>query len=753
MTRLYATTTVLSLLLTFLCTCVSAQTTIAELNFDGTETGTVLAISDASTFADNGSGEFFGIYDSNDDDTDGTPNDTGNTISTTRPNNVNGAPVSGDFFFIVDANEFYFGGTEATFTVGPANVSGQTDVQFSFFFRAYDFDGGEDVFYEFTVDGVPQGRVQIVDGVSQTGAPIIDAETVTYNVPDNAASVSVALYVDQNSDEDYIAFDNFLVTADNPGLPCGVTAFGPTATEECVDFTNGTADEYTVSFPYVGTDAGGTLALLVDGSPVTTFTNTGDDPTTTADGTITLSSPSLTEGTSYEVTFTDAGGSCSYSVTGSVAANTCVSVCDLTVNPIRFLCDASTAGTDMVSAEIRYFGSEPGVTVTATGGISVGGNDPATDPGGTGVGNVRKILLTGLEEGGTYTVTISGGACSGTEAIVVDATVPADLCQPVGDLVINEFYASPNTGAGEYEFVELYNRGLSVMDLSNYTLEEGAGSTVVIPDGTFVNPGEGLVIAAGTTAPTGCQVINTTFIGLNNDGDVIILRNAAGTIMQQLNYGAEASGNESLALSPDGNLDGGYKLHTTVSNPVENNSPCMDNENASQPLPVRMRSFTAELAGKNVRLNWETEAERNNDFFLVEKFTTARTWVAIGSVPAATGSNNHYVFVDENPVNGDNIYRLRQTDTDGDFTLYGPVSVVFSETGLRVYPNPAGAEIAISGEVGTEDRVSLLSASGRELRRLPAGSRRADLSGLPAGIYLLRVARASGTEVVRFVKK
>ncbi len=745
MTKFYRFTGLFTLLLTLLCTSGRAQTTIAVMDFDGT--APEMAVSTDVPFFDNLSDGFFGIIDNNADPSDGAPADTGDGGSSNPNSAITAASMMGDYLYIRDLNDEGDNGTAdfATVTFGPVSLAGQSGTVFSFDYDINALNGGDEVNYELVYDGVGQGTVVLVDG--GTGG-VTDKGSVSVVVPDAVQSVSLLLRIDSN--EDVLAFDNFLVTADNAGLPCGLSAFGPSATAECAGFANGVADEYTLSIDYSGSDASGTLALLVDGAAASAFTNSGDDPAATNDGTIVLSSPDLVEGTSYEIAFSN-GGTCSYSVTGSVANNTCVSSCDLTVGEIRFFCDDFTAGTDGVSAEIRYYGSEPGVTVVATGGIVVSGNDPATEPGGTGAANTRKILLSGLQEGGSYTITISGGACTGADDIVVAATVAADLCAPVGDLVINEFYASPNTGAGEYEFVELYNRGETMMDVSDYSIEEGAGTMIMIPAGTMVGPGEKVVVVGNmSSAPTGCQLVNAPFIGLNNSGDVIILRDGNGLVMQQLEYGAEANTRESIALSPDGNLDGGYQMHTTVSTTGETHSPCAGNQSL---LPVEMLSFVGAANGKTVQLNWETATEIDADRYFVERLASGNNWTTIGQVVALNETSNSYDFTDESPLQGDNIYRLQQVDFDGTTTPYGPVVVTFTAKELSVWPNPASHEIRFSGSFGDDAQVSLLSANGRALRALPAGSNRADLSGMPAGIYLLRVARASGTEVVRFVKR
>jgi hypothetical protein len=750
MTRLYRITGLLTLLLTLLCTSVRAQTTVAAMDFDGTMPE--MGISSDVLFFDNLSDGFFGIIDNDGDPDDGVPMDMGDGGSSNPNLAITLSSLMGDYLYIRDLNDEGDNGTSAfaTVTFGPVSLADQSGTVFSFDYDINALNGGDEVNYELMYDGAGQGTVVLVDG---TTGGVTDKGLVSVVIPDAVQSVSLLLRIDSN--EDVLAFDNFLVTAGNPSLPCGMSSFGPSATAECAAFTNGTADEYTLSLNYSGSDANGALALFVDGSPASAFTNNGDEPATTDDGTIDLSSPDLAEGTSYKVTFTDAGGSCAYSVTGSVANNTCVSVCDLTVEPVRFFCDDFTADADAVSAEIRYFGSEPGVTISATGStpVTVGGNDPATEEGGTGAANTRKILLAGLEEGGAYNITISGGACSGADEIVIDAMVAADLCLPVGDLVINEFYAAPNTSAGEYEFVELYNRGLTVLDISGYSIEEGAGSSVAVPASTSLNPGEGILMAGSNSATsTGCPVVNATFIGLNNGGDIIILRDAEGLILQQLSYGAEANVQESLALSPDGNLDGGYQLHSTVSMTGATNSACANNEDNS-PLPVELLSFTAVANGKVVLLNWETSLEVNNDRFLVERLVAGVRWATMGNVPAVNGRNNAYEFVDEVPAQGDNVYRLQQLDVDGVAVFYDPVLVSFTAVEFNVYPNPANDEIRFGSAFAGSDHISLLDANGRVLRELRAGTDRANLSGMPAGIYLLRVARASGIEVIRFVKK
>jgi len=128
-----------TLLLTLLCTCVSAQTTVAVMDFDGTATEMAVA-SDVPFFDNHNVGAndgFFGIHNANGNTMDGVPEDTGDGLAN-RINLVNGSPISGDFLFVNDlepeASDAVQFGTSgfATVTFGPVDVTGLTSVTFAF---------------------------------------------------------------------------------------------------------------------------------------------------------------------------------------------------------------------------------------------------------------------------------------------------------------------------------------------------------------------------------------------------------------------------------------------------------------------------------------------------------------------------------------------------------------------------------------------------------------------------------------------
>ncbi|MEM1359818.1 MAG: lamin tail domain-containing protein, partial [Bacteroidota bacterium] len=421
---------------------------------------------------------------------------------------------------------------------------------------------------------------------------------------------------------------------------------------------------------------------------------------------------------------------------------------------------------------VAYFpftgGPEPDFTVSVSGGATVGGDDPAAENGGT-------VIVSGLIEGGFYQVTFGGGGCA-TEMFTVP--VPTGLCSPPA-LVINEVLADPTNssdptandtnGNGAVnsgdEFVEIINVTDTDIDVSGYTVGDDTGPRYTFPVGTIIPAFSGFVVIGDPVGNSLSCATNATllgtgtgFIGLSNAGDIIDLRTSSGVLVHNMSYGSEGGLGESLALNPDGNIVGGYVLHTTIATNPVTSSPCEENPNAGVSLPVELLSFNAEAAPKQVNLTWITTNEVANDRFEVQRSLDGQDWSTIGEVAAAphTGrsTENTYRFSDQAPLVGDNYYRLAQIDLDGTRTLYGPVRAYFSSrVGLGLYPNPVTNTLNLTQLLEVTDRLQLLGADGRLLRELPVASAAIEVADLQPGVYLLRVEGAVEVSVLRFVKQ
>jgi hypothetical protein len=738
----YTFASTLTLLLLFVCTCVRAQTPLAVQSFESAATDTwgfttdpVAYISGEDVWSDTTA--LAGI----------TPSEGARFWGMSDLENGNGGQAGDNLITFSD------------FT-----VTGETDILVSFDYQVIGWDVGDDLFHQIVINGTPGTRVKFVDG--DNAFTTNGWETITLVVPDGTTTVGLIIAADQNGG-DFGGLDNFTITSDNIGGPCGITGFGPGATEVCLSSSNdvGSPDAYALSIAYSGIDADAVLAVSVGGSAVASFDiSTGNDPTTDANGTLNITSPNFLEGTSYEVVLTDGGGNCNFTVSGSVATDACVSVCDLTAtfpDDVTITCTDFTSAdnADGIMVEIDYTGFEPGITVTAPG-LTIGGDDPAVDADGT-------IVITGLVEGGNYVISISGGDCTGGDAINFPVPVPSNFCTPTA-VVINEVLADPGTvndanndgvaNGSTDEFIEIFNTSEDDIDVSGWTISEGAGVRYTFAPG-YILPGRNAFVLFGGGVPNvPClnDVASTSFIGLNNGGDIVIVKNALGFTVAQMSYGSEGNNDQSLALNPDGDISGGYVQHTTIPNPSGaplTNSACLENDDPQFALPINLLTFSATVADKHITLDWATDNEIANDRFVVERSAVGRQWRQIGTVMATGEAVGSYGFMDDQPLEGQNLYRLRQIDLDGSYAVYGPVVASFTHSAQGLFPNPAGGVLNFTKPLQEGSQVVLMDSNGRQLRRISDVGNQLVIADLKPGIYVIRVENGDLIETLRFVKQ
>jgi hypothetical protein len=117
-------------------------------------------------------------------------------------------------------------------------------------------------------------------------------------------------------------------------------------------------------------------------------------------------------------------------------------------------------------------------------------------------------------------------------------------------------------------------------------------------------------------------------------------------------------------------------------------------------LPVRIVQFKASAKDKGVNVNWQVEEDESVEKYEVEHSKDQRSFSTIGT-QAATGLNKgtlNYSHFDNEPVKGNNFYRLKVTENSGKITYSQIERVSFSgsKRSLQVYPNPVtGTELQV----------------------------------------------------------
>lgn len=193
--------------------------------------------------------------------------------------------------------------------------------------------------------------------------------------------------------------------------------------------------------------------------------------------------------------------------------------------------------------------------------------------------------------------------------------------------------------------------------------------------------------------------------------------------------------------------------------------------NITAPLPVELLTFTAERREADGVVSWATATEKNNAYFQVESSLDGRSFQRLGQVAGHGTSTQRqdYSFVDKNLARyaADLVYyRLRQVDVDGTETVSPVRSLqVPAVAGLLVqaYPNPSQQEqvtLVIRTSQAGPATLQLIDGVGRQL-----GQRKLDLllgastlvleeaTGLPQGVYLLRLRQGEQQQALKLVRE
>ncbi len=117
------------------------------------------------------------------------------------------------------------------------------------------------------------------------------------------------------------------------------------------------------------------------------------------------------------------------------------------------------------------------------------------------------------------------------------------------------------------------------------------------------------------------------------------------------------------------------------------------------PPAATLEQFTAQPIDDYVKLDWVTVAEEKNKTIEIQRtnveggtFTTVGTVAGLGD----TRSPQAYLFNDENPIYGLNIYRLKSINEYGSFVLSEEREVVFPGGNfVQIYPNPTSDKIEV----------------------------------------------------------
>jgi hypothetical protein len=173
--------------------------------------------------------------------------------------------------------------------------------------------------------------------------------------------------------------------------------------------------------------------------------------------------------------------------------------------------------------------------------------------------------------------TISPDTLTDTETVSNCTTLPLP-----GDLLINELMADPGSGAAgldanqdgtvdssDDEFVEIVNVSTATLKLDGMIYSDAGTKSFTVPAGTCLAPDQALILFgkfSGTGSFPGALALSAGGLSLNNSGDTVTLKDASGSTLASVTFGAEGDSDQSIVRATDLAPDASFVRHAQATN-------------------------------------------------------------------------------------------------------------------------------------------------------------------------------------------
>jgi Secretion system C-terminal sorting domain len=163
-------------------------------------------------------------------------------------------------------------------------------------------------------------------------------------------------------------------------------------------------------------------------------------------------------------------------------------------------------------------------------------------------------------------------------------------------------------------------------------------------------------------------------------------------------------------------------------------------------------TFTGNLAGNQIELNWKVADEINIAHYELEHSTNGSNFTPLAKI---NNGKTNYSYIDKNfSFQSDiNFYRLKIVAADGKFT-YSNILPIKSQ-GIHSFvlsPNPAKNFVTISG-TDKPGIMTILDANGKNVLTISIGvlSTKINISNLPGGVYIVRFTNGQNVSYKKLV--
>lgn len=175
----------------------------------------------------------------------------------------------------------------------------------------------------------------------------------------------------------------------------------------------------------------------------------------------------------------------------------------------------------------------------------------------------------------------------------------------------------------------------------------------------------------------------------------------------------------------------------------------------------KLVSFTGNKQQGAMVLTWTVQNESDVYTFDLERSTDGgKTYTVIGTVQSA--SKGTYQVTDPQPVYGDNLYRLKQSDVNDAITYSDIVTLTYdmpqaAETTINVYPNPASNKINIdfTQTILNPLEVYVINSNGKQVIKSKFNAAQhieQEVGNLTTGIYIVDVYDTASNKKISSLK-
>lgn len=338
--------------------------------------------------------------------------------------------------------------------------------------------------------------------------------------------------------------------------------------------------------------------------------------------------------------------------------------------------------------------------------------------------------ITGIAYKGCVSFNGTGYYCLDSKGNLCYYNIPANSWTLIGSSFVDQYGNNVTTilnsePSGDIAIDGLGNMWIISSSATNYGLYKLSAPLPTTPTASIkVNQ----LIAPTTPTPAGIVFVGIAFDPL---GNIYMATNNDLYLLSQTSYSLSHIGAFSTA------------------------GICGDLTSCNFPfavLPVRFSNFNVSVENnKSVMLSWEATQQSNNKGFFVEESVDGISW-SDKTFIAAVGANSmdtKYSFVDDDPLNGESYYRIKQIDLDGNerFSDVKAVAIVLANgSKISVWPNPARSTIRINNNSKSYAIARVYNQSGSEIgeHRLNSGLNSIDISSLSFGVYIVNVKFENG---------